>query len=262
MTPVSEIRKAGRDVRVARFAASPHCSYAMFDGGGLAWFEGQVKGGSETLAPAAPGARPDLSGLSCRWTIARATHGVILSLIVVPRGDSAAFSALVEEVVQTALSAADGARPITQATLGAGWPGGAIAMEAAASAKPGSARLKYRLVTTTKFLVSLALRKLKLKTRNFDAFAYSNDVIANADFRKFDDGLRMTLDCSPEFADALEARLEAASGIATYGAFRQDNALLTCFVPSTADRGHVHFVDGADGGYTMAAKALKALKAR
>ncbi|MGA2794402.1 MAG: DUF3095 family protein, partial [Roseiarcus sp.] len=37
MVPVATIRAAGRDVRVARFAASPHCAYAMFAGGGLAW---------------------------------------------------------------------------------------------------------------------------------------------------------------------------------------------------------------------------------
>ena len=35
MVPVAAIRAAGRDVRVGRFAASEHCSYAMFAGGGL-----------------------------------------------------------------------------------------------------------------------------------------------------------------------------------------------------------------------------------
>ena len=45
---------------------------------------------------------------------------------------------------------------------------------------------------------------------------------------------------------------------AYWGAFRQEAAQLTCFVPSITERGHVHFVDGAGGGYTMAAKAMKA----
>ena len=40
--------------------------------------------------------------------------------------------------------------------------------------------------------------------------------------------------------------------------YRQKAAQLTCFVPSITERGHVHFVDGAGGGYTMAAKAMKA----
>jgi len=64
--PVGEIRAAGRDVRVARYAATPLCVYAMFTGGGLAWFENEVKRGAYRLPAAKPGARPDLSGLSCR----------------------------------------------------------------------------------------------------------------------------------------------------------------------------------------------------
>ena len=43
------------------------------------------------------------------------------------------------------------------------------------------------------------------------------------DFRKFDDGLRMTLDCSPAFADALEARLAAAPFV-EWGTVRQEGA--------------------------------------
>ena len=92
----------------------------------------------------------------------------------------------------------------------------------------------------------------------FDAATYASELVANADFRKFDDGLRMTLDCSPEFADALEARLAAADAFVHWGVFRQEAAQVTCFVPSATQRGHVHFVDGAGGGYTMAAKAMKA----
>lgn len=43
-----------------------------------------------------------------------------------------------------------------------------------------------------------------------------SDLVANADFRKFDDGLRMTLDCSADFADKLEARLSAAEDFANW----------------------------------------------
>ena len=68
----------------------------------------------------------------------------------------------------------------------------------------------------------------------------------------------MTLDCSEAFADALEAKLAAAADYADYGTFRQSGAQVTCFAPSYSDRGHLHFVDGAGGGYAMAASAMKA----
>lgn len=34
---------------------------------------------------------------------------------------------------------------------------------------------------------------------------------------------------------------------------------MTCFAPSPIDSDHVHFIDGARGGYSSAATALKAM---
>jgi hypothetical protein len=254
---VDRIRAAGRDVRVARYRASPHCAYAMFAGGGLSWFGARAKSGDFALEAAKPGARPDLSDLSCRWGVASARHGVILSIIVSPRGDDTRFHELAEDIVRMAHGAADGARPITLASLIAGNLGQAIELETAATARAGDSRLKARLAATVRYALGYVFHRYKLRVGGFDAVSYASDVATNADFRKFDDGLRMTLDCSPALADAIEARLSAADAFADFGTFRQTAAQLTCFVPSLADRGHVHFVDGAGGGYTMAAQAMK-----
>jgi hypothetical protein len=86
----------------------------------------------------------------------------------------------------------------------------------------------------------------------------------NSDFRKFDDGLKMTIDCSPETSRKIEARLAQAhdDGIADYGLHRQDSALMTCIVPSPLSDDHIHFIDGAGGGYALAAAMLKEMAAR
>jgi hypothetical protein len=252
---VGEIRAAGRDVRVARYAATPYCVYAMFMGGGLAWFEDEVKRGRHLLPAAKSGARPDLSGLSCRWGVAQAKNGVVLSLIVAPRGDDPRFAALVEEIVDSALATPSSDRPVTLKSLRPGDPARAIGLETAVSRLPRALAFLsavYRYVGTRVFF------GLGLRGPGVSARIYKADLVANADFRKFDDGLRMTLDCSGEFADQLEARLAAAEDYARWGTFRQEAAQVTCFTPSVTERGHVHFVDGAGGGYTMAAKAMKA----
>jgi Protein of unknown function (DUF3095) len=84
--------------------------------------------------------------------------------------------------------------------------------------------------------------------------------VENSDFRKYDDGLRMILDCTEELGQALNARLVAAAeqGVVRYGLHRQDAAMMTCFTPSAMRSDHVHFIDGAQGGYASAATALKA----
>ena len=90
---------------------------------------------------------------------------------------------------------------------------------------------------------------------------YVQQVVENSDFRKYDDGLRMVLDCTTKLEKALAQRLAAAAsakGIIRYGLHRQDAAMMTCFTPSALRSDHVHFIDGARGGYASAATALKA----
>ena len=55
LIPVADVRAQGRDVRVARYAPSPHVSYAMFSGDGLAWADAAMKRGKFAVAPAAAG---------------------------------------------------------------------------------------------------------------------------------------------------------------------------------------------------------------
>src|SRR5687767_12635811 len=78
LIPVSEIRAQSHDVRIARFAASPNVSYAMFSGGGLAYAERRMKEGAFAIPPAKPGTLPDLTGLTCRFDEIAPQRGVIL----------------------------------------------------------------------------------------------------------------------------------------------------------------------------------------
>ena len=98
-----------------------------------------------------------------------------------------------------------------------------------------------------------------MRVGGFDPARYRRQLVENSDFRKFDDGLRMTIDCTPALADRLDGVLAEAErqGIARYGLHRQGAALMTCFVPAPTSSDHIHFVDGAMGGYAMAARALK-----
>src|SRR3954453_23420518 len=103
LLPIEAVRANGFDVRVDRFAPSPDVTYAMFTGGGLAWAERQMKAGQFALALAGPETRPDLSGLSCRFSEIRAERGVILSLIILPsEGDPAAFDELIAPILKLA----------------------------------------------------------------------------------------------------------------------------------------------------------------
>ncbi|ANM11022.1 MULTISPECIES: DUF3095 family protein [unclassified Rhizobium] len=219
LVTVGDIRANGRDVRIARYAASESATYAMFAGGGLKWAEQQIKSGRFLVKPGRYTMRPDLTGLSCDWAPFPSQRGEILSLLVEPRDQTRpeVFAALAKRVLAVFDAAPRRSRPYFGET--------AIAR--------GSAK-------------------------QVSAIRWS-EVASNSDFRKFDDGLRLTLDCAPDQIDAVEAILVAARarGEIDFGLHRQSHALMTCLVPSGRPDSHLHFLDGMGGGYARAAEMME-----
>jgi hypothetical protein len=260
LVPASAVREHALDLRVARFGPSKNVSFAMFSGGGLAWAEAAMKEGRFAVPAAAPGTRPDLSGLSCRWDDIPAAHGLILSLVVAPvtHGDPA-FRALVQDLLADLEASSDVARPVPDEAPGVSWPPPGVDLEARASRQVGESFFFRRLKVLIGTLIAYVIMKLGVRVGDFDPARYRREVVENSDFRKFDDSLRMTLDCTPAVADRVERRLNAArtANTARFGLHRQPAAIMTCIVPSIFESGHVHFVDGAAGGYALAAQQLK-----
>jgi hypothetical protein len=263
MVPVEQIRAQGLDVRVARYAPSENISIAMFSGGGIAFADAAMKRGEIAVPEAAPGAHPDLSGLSCRYEEIPASRGLVLSLVVAPApGVSAeAFRAAIEEVAAIVERTPDASRPVPGQRLRFTWPPAGADLEARASRKPGeSVRARKIKVLALTFLYFLIMH-FGIRVGSFIPAKYTRELIDNSDFRKFDDALRMVLDCTPELADEIDAHLKecTAKGIVRYGMHRQKAAMMTCFTPSPSRANHVHFIDGASGGYAIAANAIKVM---
>lgn len=261
MVPVADIRAAGHDLRLARFSASPDVSYAMFAGGGLAFAETRMKAGDYAIAPAADGIGPNLDGLSCRFAEIPAQRGTILSIIVMPAGAGRdAYERVVGAVLALAAAEVNEGRPIPAGGPPLAWTLKGFALETRTAAARTGRSLPLSAIRVAarqafSFLMLIAGRPIG----GFDPDVYRHQIAANSDFRKFDDGLRMTLDCLPATADRIEAvlRQAEADGIVDVGLHRQSAALMTCFVPSPTSPDHIHFVDGAMGGYALAAQALK-----
>jgi Protein of unknown function (DUF3095) len=260
IVPVADIRAKGLDVRVARFQASDEVSYAMFAGGGSTWAEAEMKAGRYKVDPASPGTRPDLSGLSCRWNPIAARHGEIVSIIAVPNDIERiqAFQDLVSDVIALASEQERDGHPMPAQGPEQSLLPAALDVEARAVALRGL-RLLFKLSVLAQFVVGWIADRLDWRIGPFDIKQYKRDVASNSDFRKFDDGLKMTVDISEPILHKIEERLAEAerAGICRYGIHRQSSALMTCLVASPLQRDHVHFVDGAAGGYAMAAASLK-----
>lgn len=261
LVPMRDIRNAGYDVRIARFKASPDVSYAMFAGGGASWAEAQMKAGKYAIEPAPSGTRPDLTGLSCRWNPIEARNGEIVSIIAIPgtSGPSVQFQELVSRIIAVAAEQGRGAHPLPAEGPPIVFNTSGIEPEARATA-PAGKLFGRKVAIFAQSLLVVALDRLGLTAGGFNPKTYKVEVTQNSDFRKFDDGLKMTIDIDAERLRRIETLLEDASaaGIGRYGLHRQQSALITCFVPTHRAHDHIHFIDGAAGGYAMAASNLKA----
>ena len=263
LVPVSAVRAQGLDVRVARFGPSANLSYAMFSGGGLGWAETAMKRGEFAVPKAPPGTQPDLTGLSCRFEEIPSARGLILSVLVMPAraADPSAFRKVIENIIALVERSPDAGRPVPPNGPPLKWPPAGVEYEARAGRGGSLSRRRAFVLANTLF--AYLIMRFGISVGGFVPKTYVQQVVENSDFRKYDDGLRMILDCTPELESALTKVLAAAAaaGIVRYGLHRQDAAMMTCFTPSALRSDHVHFIDGARGGYASAASALKAMVA-
>ncbi len=183
-------------------------------------------------------------------------------MLVVPAkgGDPHAFRKVIEDVIALAEQSPDAGRPVPSGGPALRWPPQGLDFEA--RTKRGGPLFARRVLVFVSTLWVYTVIRFELKIGKFAAKDYMQQVVDNSDFRKYDDGLRMILDCSEELAQALAERLAqaAANGVVRYGLHRQDAAMMTCFTPSAMRSDHVHFIDGARGGYASAASAMKAMQ--
>ena len=229
LIPLSAIREAGADVRMAWFQPSPEVRYAMFSGGGLEFAEAQMKAGRFAIESAPAGQRPDLTGLSCRYMPIMSKNGVILSLIVkrAEGAGEAAFAAAIMDILAMLHQLDRDGHPVPAEGPPVRWPPQGFELEARASRHAQSLlwrKLRLGFVVAASWLIL----KTGMKVGGFDPSHYLRQTTQNTDFRKFDDGLRMTLDCSEETADRVERRLAefataACSALARSGRSRRSS---------------------------------------
>jgi hypothetical protein len=267
LAAVGELRRHGSDVRVGRYEPSPGNSFGVFAGGGVGLLEAVVRGrGSPELLAAAAiaeswddGEPADLSGLSCRWDVLRSQRGRMVTLIVQGATDLRDIHA---DIMGLAAQHGD-PRPVRLDTLRTRWPPKGFMLEARARRRGGSLALSILRVLGETLLAWLVFARGR-PLGHFDPDRYRREITVNTDFCKHDNTLCFVVDCALEAIEPIRRYLDrctATRGVRC-GMDVADTALMTCLVTSTTDSLHVHFVDGGGGGYTNAAKHLKAAIAR
>lgn len=254
--PVRTLRALGSDLRVARRRLSAGFDMALFSGGGLSLADALVKAEPQRYAvPQTPRQAPSIQGLECRWNDVPSRRGRILTLLVrVRHNDLSPLQGLIQQIEALIPQA----NPVRRDNLPLSWPPRHLGTEL--RLKHPQSWLRALSHAGLWALTGLFSRVLRRQAAD-DATAagrYVAGLLDNTDHLKLDDVFRAVLDVTEQEAHALEASLQAlqAAGHLDYGLHASDHALMTCLVRSMTQ--HVHFVDGGDGGYALAARQLKA----
>jgi hypothetical protein len=253
--PVKQIYFENKQLEVAKFELTPGRSIAMMRGSGLELAEDWIKRSGEKFEVSVPSEQEnDLSGLSCRWQPIPSKNGKIISLIVYARGESPVFPQLFEGLDEIF---PEGFESLNPAKIHGS------RYKSVFSCLIGERKF-HRNLWSNSFLkrvreifISVGLFKYKLPFSFVPP--YLEAISSHSDFRKFDNMLRMVIDCKPSQIKSLKAFLEKLhqQDSIFYGLFESEKSLMTCFVENLSQGGHIHFMDAENGGYAMAALALK-----
>ena len=134
-------------------------------------------------------------------------RGLILSVLVLPAqgADPAAYRKLIEDIVALVERSPDQGRPVPPGGPPLRWPPAGVEFEA--RAQRGGSLFKRRLGVLANTLFAYFIMRFGIKVGGFVPKVYVQQVVENSDFRKYDDGLRMVLDCTSELEQALSERL-------------------------------------------------------
>lgn len=257
--PAIDIFMKGESVLVGKFEICPGRSIACFSGGGLAIADKMAKENYDQYKVAKTNAlTSSIENLSCRWQPIPNRKGAILSVIVAAQNTSDLL--IYDEVlskIETILGGSiELANPVhvNQMT----YEPTIKNLKQQKKQQANMLSIAFLKQISEIFLVVL-IRYLPFLDRFIGFSKYVASMPEHSDYRKFDDMIRFVIDCSSKEKDEIEdclRHLHEKQSI-YYGIHKSDSALMTCMVESLQPGGHLHFIDGAGGGYAMAAKILK-----
>lgn len=267
LIPVSHVTAYHR-LLVAKVQVSSNYSQAAFRGGGLTYATQLMKAPAtqDLYQPQISGPPPqaDLSGLECRWQSIPSRHGDMVTLMVQATAPSdSQMNRIYADVIgfmgTLYGTERDQHRPITPDQLKLSFAPRTLRYEVTARGGRGwLGRWLYLGKIWMQNLMGLVMMGLGVRTPNVDWGHHREDVVSASDYRKFDDLLRMVIASSPAHTRRLARYLEARyqEGRLVYGLHVSSSALMTCLVFERSGQ-QVHFVDGSDGGYALAALDMK-----
>ena len=251
---VSELHNEGHELNICKFKFSASFSIPVLLGNGISWAEKIIKAKDIDFESMPASDTLDLSGMQCRWDkIKPPANGYeVVSLLVITKDiekQAGTFKKVIDLLDQI-YGAPQKRGPISVAKLKLKTTLSRIRMEM--QVKLGGFRLVY-----------LLREWLKMQAGYFFFLTpkgkfYLKALVDMSDTLVIDGRISTVISGTPQQRILLQEALNQVevTGELLYGLHVSTESVISCYVRNMNDK-HVHFVDGAEGGYTRAAEMLK-----
>jgi hypothetical protein len=253
---VEQIYSQDHHLHIAKFSSSASFAIPVVLGNGLNYAEQLIKGDDALLSKhPAQTDELDLSGMQCRWdrVAPPLDKEEIVTLLVVARDgarQSSSFSKVMNKIDEL-YGSPQSRQPISVAQL-----------KLKTTFSSLSAEMRFRLgqikwLELVKTWLTMLYGYVYFRTQS--GRKYLKSLVEMADTLVIDGKINTVISGTIKQRKALQQALDELEqgGAILYGLHISSASIMSCYVRDLED-GHIHFVDGSEGGYTQAAKILKA----
>ena len=252
---VSSLLQAGHTLSISRLFLTDLFSIPVVLGDGLSEAEAIVKLRSDTEALQVTDETLDLTGMECRWDRIKpqtVQHEVVSLLVTcLEMHQQAPVYKRVFEALDRIYGPYEKRNPVSIPKLSLDTSFKKMALETRIHL--GHAHL---FETTKKWLLTTYGKWFYMNQK--EGLEYLQELVQLTDTLVIDGRINTVIAGTAEqrlqlqdFLDALEQ-----DRLIIYGLYTSSESVMSCYVQDRKTN-HIHFVDGSDGGYTMAAKMMK-----
>ncbi|MEI9810487.1 MAG: DUF3095 family protein [Bacteroidota bacterium] len=253
--PVMEIYAQGHALNVSKLRTSGLFAIPVLLGDGLMYAEKKIKGPDYMFAALTAANRDlDLHGMQCRWDRIKPPENYfeVVSLLVTAREgvkQSLAFKKVVDSI-DTIYGTPQTRKPISVGKLKLKATLAKIGLEM--HIRMGGFKPVYLLTNWVKTMLGYFYFKTKRGK------VYLHNLVDMSDTLIIDGRINTVISGTIRQRELLEDALGKIErdGEILYGLYISKESVMSCYVRDIHE-GHIHFVDGAEGGYTKAAGVIK-----
>ena len=253
---VADLLAERHSIRLAKLNLTSQLSVPIALGNGLNEAERRIKADQQSTESSAISEHTlDLTGMMCRWDKIKPPNqpGEILTLLINAAVDQKQGPALAHAVraIEHTYGSLPQRIPVSVEKLRLKASLRRMAVES--RTKHGRVRWPYVL---SQWLLTGAGSLFYGKTSS--SRKYMQNLVLLSDTLSIDGRINTVISGTEDQRQRLLSELAQLEqdGLILYGSHVSDESIMSCYVRSQRDE-HLHFVDGAGGGYTQAAKELK-----